>query len=158
MVVELEWVGWLVWSILVSMAVPHICLQDGFKMFKLAHKALSPHICTATPQIHYHPNPMMPWIRAPNPSAPLSQVYKQKVVDIFQRIAKDVAGDVPLKVINDGEARRGSPRPRRRSGHAIHCHDDSSECADVVNEAIFPIISLHLDPPNLHNSVLNHLT
>ncbi|CAK9064691.1 unnamed protein product [Durusdinium trenchii] len=30
-------------------------------------------------------------------------VYKQKVVDIFQRIAKDVAGDVPLKVINDGE-------------------------------------------------------
>eukprot|EP00913_Durusdinium_trenchii_P021751 g20437.t1 len=40
-------------------------------------------------------------------------VYKQKVVDIFQRIAKDVAGDVPLKVINDGEARRGSPRPRR---------------------------------------------
>jgi len=33
------------------------------------------------------------------------EVYKQKVVDIFQRIAKDVAGDVPLKVINDGEVR-----------------------------------------------------
>merc|ERR1719321_2336879 len=30
-------------------------------------------------------------------------VYKEKVVDIFKRIAKDVAGDVPLKVINDGE-------------------------------------------------------
>lgn len=30
-------------------------------------------------------------------------VYKQKVVDIFQRISKEVAGDVPLKVINDGE-------------------------------------------------------
>jgi predicted NBD/HSP70 family sugar kinase len=30
-------------------------------------------------------------------------VYKEKVVDIFQRIAKEVAGDVPLKVINDGE-------------------------------------------------------
>ncbi|CAE7240875.1 SPAC4G8.04 [Symbiodinium pilosum] len=30
-------------------------------------------------------------------------IYKQKVVDIFQRIAKDVAGSVPLKVINDGE-------------------------------------------------------
>merc|ERR1719316_2261307 len=30
-------------------------------------------------------------------------VYKAKVVDIFKRIAKDVAGDVPLKVINDGE-------------------------------------------------------
>ncbi|CAE7282059.1 SPAC4G8.04 [Symbiodinium pilosum] len=30
-------------------------------------------------------------------------VYKQKVVDIFQRICKEVAGDVPLKVINDGE-------------------------------------------------------
>merc|ERR1711865_820909 len=30
-------------------------------------------------------------------------VYKAKVVDIFQRIAKEIAGDVPLKVINDGE-------------------------------------------------------
>jgi len=30
-------------------------------------------------------------------------VYKEKVVDIFNRICKDVAGDVPLKVINDGE-------------------------------------------------------
>merc|ERR1711976_770639 len=30
-------------------------------------------------------------------------VYKEKVVDIFKRLAKDVAGDVPLKVINDGE-------------------------------------------------------
>jgi predicted NBD/HSP70 family sugar kinase len=32
-------------------------------------------------------------------------VYKEKVVDIFVRMAKDVAGrsDVPLKVINDGE-------------------------------------------------------
>merc|ERR1711979_35479 len=30
-------------------------------------------------------------------------VYKAKVVDIFKRISKEVAGDVPLKVINDGE-------------------------------------------------------
>ncbi|CAE8729421.1 unnamed protein product, partial [Polarella glacialis] len=30
-------------------------------------------------------------------------VYKAKVVDIFRRIAHEVAGDVPLKVINDGE-------------------------------------------------------
>merc|ERR1740138_1397392 len=30
-------------------------------------------------------------------------VYKAKVVDIFRRMAKEVAGDVPLKVINDGE-------------------------------------------------------
>merc|ERR1711879_697378 len=30
-------------------------------------------------------------------------VYKEKVVGIFKRIAKDLAGDVPLKVINDGE-------------------------------------------------------
>merc|ERR1712070_761082 len=30
-------------------------------------------------------------------------VYKEKVVDIFKRIAKEVAGDVPLEVINDGE-------------------------------------------------------
>ena len=27
------------------------------------------------------------------------------MVDIFQRICKEVAGDVPLKVINDGEAK-----------------------------------------------------
>ena len=30
-------------------------------------------------------------------------VYQSKVVDIFQRISKTLAGDVPLKVINDGE-------------------------------------------------------
>ncbi|CAE7333646.1 SPAC4G8.04 [Symbiodinium sp. CCMP2592] len=30
-------------------------------------------------------------------------VYKAKVVDIFQRISKELAGSVPLKVINDGE-------------------------------------------------------
>merc|ERR1719162_388860 len=30
-------------------------------------------------------------------------VYKEKVVDIFKRLAKEMAGDVPLKVINDGE-------------------------------------------------------
>merc|ERR1712176_1343443 len=27
----------------------------------------------------------------------------EKVVDIFRRMAKEIAGDVPLKVINDGE-------------------------------------------------------
>merc|ERR1712206_61328 len=36
-------------------------------------------------------------------------VYKEKVVDIFKRIAKDVAGDVPLKVINDGELNPNAP-------------------------------------------------
>merc|ERR1719265_3067316 len=36
------------------------------------------------------------------PNVP-ADVYKEKVVDIFQRMAKEVAGDVPLKVINDGE-------------------------------------------------------
>jgi len=30
-------------------------------------------------------------------------VYKAKVVNVFARIAKEVAGDVPLKVVNDGE-------------------------------------------------------
>merc|ERR1719453_606578 len=30
-------------------------------------------------------------------------VYKAKCVNIFERLAKEVAGDVPLKVINDGE-------------------------------------------------------
>ena len=30
-------------------------------------------------------------------------LYKEKVVNIYKRIAKAVAGDVPLKVINDGE-------------------------------------------------------
>merc|ERR1740130_1471260 len=36
------------------------------------------------------------------PNVP-ADVYKAKVVDIFIRMAKEVAGDVPLKVINDGE-------------------------------------------------------
>merc|ERR1719231_1977386 len=31
------------------------------------------------------------------------KLYKEKVVDIFVRLGKAVAGDVPLKVINDGE-------------------------------------------------------
>merc|ERR1719359_2597219 len=31
------------------------------------------------------------------------EVYKEKVVNIFTRLAEDVAGKVPLKVINDGE-------------------------------------------------------
>mmetsp|Transcript_144901 Transcript_144901/g.263461 ORF Transcript_144901/g.263461 Transcript_144901/m.263461 type:complete len:492 (-) Transcript_144901:116-1591(-) len=30
-------------------------------------------------------------------------VYQEKVVNIFSRMAKDLCGDVPLKVINDGE-------------------------------------------------------
>ena len=30
------------------------------------------------------------------------------MVDIFQRIAKELAGDVPLKVINDGEVSRAA--------------------------------------------------
>ena len=29
------------------------------------------------------------------------------MVDIFQRISKELAGDVPLKVINDGEVGQG---------------------------------------------------
>eukprot|EP00928_Gymnodinium_smaydae_P063127 TRINITY_DN467_c0_g1_i5.p1 TRINITY_DN467_c0_g1~~TRINITY_DN467_c0_g1_i5.p1 ORF type:complete len:533 (+),score=167.54 TRINITY_DN467_c0_g1_i5:55-1599(+) len=36
------------------------------------------------------------------PNVP-ADVYKEKVVDIFKRISNKVAGDVPLKVINDGE-------------------------------------------------------
>merc|ERR1719446_277495 len=36
------------------------------------------------------------------PNVP-ADVYKAKVVDIFMRLAKEIAGDVPLKVINDGE-------------------------------------------------------
>jgi predicted NBD/HSP70 family sugar kinase len=36
------------------------------------------------------------------PNVP-KDVYKAKVVDIFKRLAKEMAGDVPLKVINDGE-------------------------------------------------------
>ena len=33
-------------------------------------------------------------------AACLFEVYKAKVVDIFPRIAKEVAGDVPLKVMD----------------------------------------------------------
>merc|ERR1712045_201438 len=36
------------------------------------------------------------------PNVP-QDVYKAKVVDIFRRLAKEMAGDMPLKVIIDGE-------------------------------------------------------
>ena len=34
---------------------------------------------------------------------PKRDLLQAKVVDIFQRISKELAGNVPLKVINDGE-------------------------------------------------------
>lgn len=36
------------------------------------------------------------------PNVP-AELYQEKVVDIFRRLAKDIAGEAPLKVINDGE-------------------------------------------------------
>jgi predicted NBD/HSP70 family sugar kinase len=43
-------------------------------------------------------------------------VYKAKVVDIFKRMSKELAGDVPLKVINDGEVTALAAVQKNRQG------------------------------------------
>jgi len=54
-------------------------------------------------------------------------VYKEKVVDIFVRIAKDLAGDVPLKVINDGEVTALAAVQKISSGNVMGISMGSSE-------------------------------
>ena len=47
-------------------------------------------------------NPTQPQGATTN-ACPKETFCQAKVVDIFQRISKELAGSVPLKVINDGE-------------------------------------------------------
>jgi len=60
-------------------------------------------------------------------------VYKAKVVDIFKRIAKDIAGDVPLKVINDGEVTALAAVQRIKQGNVMGISMGSSEGGGYAN-------------------------
>merc|ERR1712125_79891 len=60
-------------------------------------------------------------------------VYKEKVVDIFQRIAKEVAGDVPLKVINDGEVTALAAVQKIGVGNVLGISMGSSEGGGYAN-------------------------
>merc|ERR1711981_673251 len=61
-------------------------------------------------------------------------VYKAKVVDIFKRIAKEVAGDVPLKVINDGEVTAIAAVQKIKHGNVMGISMGSSEGAGYANK------------------------
>jgi predicted NBD/HSP70 family sugar kinase len=60
-------------------------------------------------------------------------VYKEKVVDIFVRIAKDLAGDVPLKVINDGEVTALAAVQKIKKGNVMGISMGSSEGGGYAN-------------------------
>jgi len=61
-------------------------------------------------------------------------VYKAKVVDIFQRIAKEIAGDVPLKVINDGEVTALAAFQKIQEGNIMGISMGSSEGGGYANK------------------------
>jgi len=61
-------------------------------------------------------------------------VYKAKVVDIFVRIAKQLAGDVPLKVINDGEVTALAAVQKISKGNVMGISMGSSEGGGYANE------------------------
>merc|ERR1711988_942029 len=60
-------------------------------------------------------------------------VYKAKVVDIFRRMAKEVAGDVPLKVINDGEVTALAAVQKIGKGSILGISMGSSEGGGYAN-------------------------
>jgi len=61
-------------------------------------------------------------------------VYKEKVVDIFIRLAKEVAGDVPLKVINDGEVTALAAVAKIKDGNVMGISMGSSEGGGYANK------------------------
>jgi len=67
------------------------------------------------------------------PNVP-ADVYKEKVVDIFVRMAKDLAGpDCPLKVINDGEVTALAAFAKISAGNILGISMGSSEGAGYAN-------------------------
>jgi len=60
-------------------------------------------------------------------------VYKAKVVDIFKRIVKEVAGDVPMKVINDGEVTALAAVQKIKKGNVMGISMGSSEGGGYTN-------------------------
>merc|ERR1719411_949332 len=67
------------------------------------------------------------------PNVP-ADVYKAKVVDIFVRMAKKVAGDVPLKVINDGEVTALAAVQKIGKGNILGISMGSSEGGGYANK------------------------
>jgi predicted NBD/HSP70 family sugar kinase len=67
------------------------------------------------------------------PNVP-TDVYKEKVVDIFVRMAKEVAGDVPLKVINDGEVTALAAYQKIKAGNIMGISMGSSEGGGYCNK------------------------
>merc|ERR1719253_1597982 len=61
-------------------------------------------------------------------------VYKAKVVDIFKRMAKDLAGEVPLKVINDGEVTALAAVQKIKDGNVMGISMGSSEGGGYANK------------------------
>jgi len=61
-------------------------------------------------------------------------VYKEKVVDIFNRMAKEVAGDVPVKVINDGEVTALAAFQKINAGNIMGISMGSSEGGGYANK------------------------
>jgi len=66
------------------------------------------------------------------PNVP-ADVYKAKVIDIFKRLAKEMAGDVPLKVINDGEVTALAAVKKIGAGNVMGISMGSSEGAGYAN-------------------------
>jgi predicted NBD/HSP70 family sugar kinase len=60
-------------------------------------------------------------------------VYKEKVVDIFKRLSKEIAGNVPLKVINDGEVTALAAVQKIKAGNVLGISMGSSEGAGYAN-------------------------
>jgi len=60
-------------------------------------------------------------------------VYKEKVVDIFKRLSKEIAGDVPLKVINDGEVTALAAVQKIKQGNVMGISMGSSEGGGYAN-------------------------
>merc|ERR1712209_346846 len=62
-------------------------------------------------------------------------VYKEKVVDIFKRMAADLTSpDVPLKVINDGEVTALAAFAKIKAGNVMGISMGSSEGAGYANK------------------------
>eukprot|EP00408_Alexandrium_pacificum_P008285 CAMPEP_0171231566 /NCGR_PEP_ID=MMETSP0790-20130122/39965_1 /TAXON_ID=2925 /ORGANISM="Alexandrium catenella, Strain OF101" /LENGTH=653 /DNA_ID=CAMNT_0011697787 /DNA_START=77 /DNA_END=2038 /DNA_ORIENTATION=+ len=61
-------------------------------------------------------------------------VYKEKVVDMFQRIAKELAPDAPFKVINDGEVTALAAVAKIGEGNVMGISMGSDEGAGYANK------------------------
>jgi len=60
-------------------------------------------------------------------------VYKAKVIDFFPRLAEELAGKVPLKVINDGEVTALAAVQKIKEGNVMGISMGSSEGAGYAN-------------------------